>query len=419
MRAPLAPAGRAALRAAALVTALVLAAWPFALSPLRDLETLGDAPGAHLVHSAAYLLLAPVYDTMDALTLLSVRQTLALVASLAVLYAAWRVARWRRRGGSARREARLALRALGALVAFYGVGILAPRPMAALALDDPDAVTVDVHSHTSYSHDARADFSPRANLAWHRAAGFDVAYITDHKSFDGAAEAMRLNPARAGDGLVALSGIEFIQDNDHINALGATERNAMWIHVDIRRAHPSLPPALQVEPVLVQTIPEDLSAVPAPDAQGRRGVLAIELSDGAPRGIEQGQRDRALILRIADSLNLAVVAGSNNHGWGRTAVAWSVLRIPGWRALAPRALGVAIENAIRTGRRHAVRIVARRSPDPGRSRIALAATLPAVAWNLVATLAPPQRASWIAWSWALFALVALATAGRRAPSPPP
>lgn len=398
-----------------LVTVLVLVAWPFAAAPLHDLETLRDVPGAHLVHSVAYLLLSPVCDTMDALTLLSVSQTLTLIATLALLYVVWRVVRWRRRGGSARREARLALRALGALIAFYGVGILAPRPMAAIALDDPDALTVDVHSHTNYSHDGRADFTPEANRAWHRAAGFDVAYITDHRSFEGALGAMRHNPPRAGDGLVALSGLEFIQHNDHINALGATDRNAKWIYVDVRKAHPELPPTRQVEPVLVQTIPENLSAVPPADAEGRRGVIAIELSDGAPRGIEQGQRDRALILRLADSLDLAVVAGSDNHGWGRTAVAWSVLRIPGWRAMAPAALGAAIENTIRSRRRHAVQVIARRSPDPGGSRLALAATLPAVSWNMLTTLAPSQRVSWIVWSWVVFALVAIATSTRRVP----
>lgn len=413
MIAPRPRRGRAAIRAAALVTALVLVSWPLGVPPLLDLETLAPVPGAHLVHRAAYLLLSPVCDVLDALTLLSVRQTLALIASLAVLYVLWRVVRWRRRGGTAWREARLALRALGAFVAFYGLGILAPRPMASLALADPDAVKVDVHSHTNWSHDARADFDVRANLAWHRAAGFDVTYITDHKSFDGAALAMRLNPPRAGDGLVALSGLEFIENNDHINALGATERNAMWIRVDIRRARPHLPPARRIEPVLVQTIPEDLSTVPAPDTEGRRGVLAIELSDGAPRGIEQGQRDRALILRIADSLDLALVAGSNNHGWGRTAVAWSVVRIPGWRTMTPDSLGAAIEQSIRTERRHGVRIVARRSPDPGRSRLALAATLPAVAWNLFVTLSPAQRASWIAWSWLVASLATFAPAWRR------
>ena len=364
--------------------------------------------------STAYLVLAPLCDVMDALTLLGVRQTLAVLTSLALLYLLWRVARWRRTGAARlTRELRLVLRALGALVAFYGCTILAPRPMAPLALDDPDVVKFDVHSHTNASHDARADFDVEANRAWHRAAGFDVAYITDHKSFDGANEAVRSNPRHAGDRLVFLSGLEFIEKGDHLNALGANEQNVVWTRVDIRRARPHLPPALQTEPVLIQTIPEDLSAVPAPDTQGRRGVLGIELSDGAPRGIDQGQRDRQLILRIADSLDLALVAGSNNHGWGRTAVAWSLMRIPGWRALTPDSLGTVIEQRIRVQRWHAVQVAARRSPDPGRSSLTLAATLPAAAWNLLVTLSPAERVSWIVWAWVATALARLNEGWRR------
>jgi hypothetical protein len=145
-------------------------------------------------------------------------------------------------------------------------------------------------------------------------------------------------------------------------------------------------------------------------------VLGIELSDGAPRGIDQSQRDRRLILRIADSLNLALVAGSNNHGWGHTAVAWSLMRIPDWRALTPDSLGATVEQRIRAERRHAVQVAVRRSPDPGRSSLALAATLPAVAWNMLVTLSPAERASWIVWAWMAAALAQL-VGGRRGRSP--
>jgi hypothetical protein len=144
-------------------------------------------------------------------------------------------------------------------------------------------------------------------------------------------------------------------------------------------------------------------------------VVAIELSDGAPRGIAQAQRDRARILRLSDSLHLALVAASNNHGWGRTAVAWSVLRIPGWRALTPDSLDNAIQQRIRTARRQAVQVIERRSPSADRSRVALAATLPAVAWNLFVTLSPVERVSWIVWAWIVAML--MPGAGRRVGQP--
>lgn len=417
-----------------IATALVLVTWPAALPAVRDKVTLLPVPGARLDFSGAYLVLSPLYDVMDALTLLSVGQGIAFVLSLIVLYVAWRIVRVRagrsrqasaamgaratsrgeRSGGRILRESGLALAALIALLAFYAVAILAPRPMAALALDDPEAVKVDVHSHTNASHDGRSDFDARANMAWHRGAGFDAAYITDHKSFDGAQEAMRLNPTRAGDGLVMLSGLELIDNHNHINALGATAADSAWIRVEVRRQRLGMPVLLRGDAVFIQTIPERLDRLPLPDAGTGRGLAGIELSDGAPRGIGQGQRDRALILRVADSLDLAIVAGSNNHGWGRTAVAWSVLRIPGWRAMTPAELGEAIEGRIRSARRGAVQVIERRSPDAAGSRLALAATLPAVTWNLLVTLSGAQRVSWILWSWILGAAALLLAARRRA-----
>jgi predicted metal-dependent phosphoesterase TrpH len=400
--------------AAAIATLVVLLTWLVAIPAVRDMVTRDAAPGARLLHSTAYLVLSPVYDVMDALTLLSVSQLVAVVLSLGVVLLAWRAWRWRASGVRPRvwRELRLALLSLGAFLAFVAAAVLVPRPMAALALEDRDAVKVDVHSHTNASHDGRGDFGASDNIDWHRDAGFDVAYITDHKSFDGASEAMRLNPRRAGDGLVMLSGLEFIDNHNHINALGATAADSAWIRVEARRQRLGWPARERGSAVFIQTIPENLERIPLPDRSSGRGLAGIELSDGAPRGIEQSQRDRALILRIADSLDLAVVAGSNNHGWGRTAVAWSVLSIPGWRDMAPEELGRAIEDRIRTERRSAVTIVERRSPDPAGSRVALAATLPAVTWNLLVTLSGAQRISWIIWSWILAAAALLYTARR-------
>ena len=394
-------------------TLLVLLTWPLSVPAVRDMVTREAVPGARLTHSIGYLLLAPAYDMMDALTLLSIEQLVAVLISLALLHLLWRVWRWRR-GLQMRpwRELRIALVVLAAFLAFCAAATLVPRPMAALDLDDGEIVKVDVHSHTNASHDGRFDFDALDNIDWHRSSGFDAAYITDHKSFDGAEAAMRLNPRVAGDGLVVLSGLEFIDNHNHINAIGATAADSAWIREESRRQRLGWPVRERGSAVFIQTIPENLERIPIPDHSSDRGLAAIELSDGAPRGIGQSQRDRTLILRIADSLDLAVVAGSNNHGWGRTAVAWSLLRIPGWKGMTPAELGAAIEARIRTERRRAVQVIERRSPDPSGSRFGLAATLPAVAWNLLVTLSGAQRISWIIWMWILTAAVLFPTERR-------
>ncbi len=397
---------------AIIITLIIVASWPFAVSPLIDLDTLAPAPAAHLTLGAAFVALAPICDLMDSLTLLSVSQTIALLVSLAALYVVWRELRWRRVGSTLFREVRLAVVALATVLAFYAMCIVAPRPMARLTLDDADAVAVDVHSHTRFSHDGRSSFTPDANRAWHRDAGFNVAFITDHSRFEGAREAARRNPARAGDGLTTLSGVEFVAKHNHLVAMLASDSATARLGIESGAASAVGPRSAARYPVLVQTIPDNLDRLVPPDSNGG-GVNAIELSDGSPRGIEQSQRDRPRIVHLADSLHLALVAGSDNHGWGRTAVAWSVLRIPGWRALSPDSLGNAIVDRIRTSRRQAVEVIARRTPDAAGSRVLVVATLPAVAWNMLRTMSALERLTWITWAWVATA-VAVYAAERRA-----
>jgi hypothetical protein len=72
--------------------------------------------------------------------------------------------------------------------------MIMPRPMAGLEATT-DIIVVDFHAHTKFSHDGRPDWKPEDVRAWHRAAGFDVAYVTDHRTFEGARDAWANNPA--------------------------------------------------------------------------------------------------------------------------------------------------------------------------------------------------------------------------------
>ena len=127
------------------------------------------------------------------------------------------------------------------------------------------------------------------------------------------------------------------------------------------------------------------------------GVIGVELSDGAPRGLEQGRAEREAILALADSLDLALVAGTNNHGWGRTVPAWNVMRLPGWPEMSPDELGSAIERTLHRERRRAVTVVERTMPYHEGSAVKLAATVPLLLWSHFRTLTLGERVSWLAW----------------------
>lgn len=391
-----------------------------ARAPVVSALTGQPLPGVGLRLTPAYLLLAPLCGLVDYLTVLTITQHLAVLGTAAFLFFAWRVLRRRRRRGFLVRaavELGATVAFLAGVLGFYAFGALGPHPMAALSVDDPDVVVVDFHSHTQASHDGRKSFTTERNRAWHRGAGFDVAYVTDHDRIDAAHEAVAHNPERAGDGVVMLAGREVVYRRQHVVVLGDLD--------------PRLGPTVGSQgvvdpdrlcagwPVLIQTIPNDLGRVaPGACTEEGGGVRAIELVDGDPRGIAQGERERARILQIADSLNLTVVAASNLHGWGRTSVAWNLLRIPGWRDMTPAQIEARIEETLREGGPDAVRIATVRRPSKPLAGVGVAAMPLVTVADFVAARSRLERLSWILWVvLATLALGARSRAARHRGSP--
>ena len=391
---------------------------------LQDAATHTPVPFAHLDQPLGYLLGAPLFGIWDTMSLLTVSQHYAVLATLILLYlvrrllAAWTSRRRRLADPAAAPTRPLPLRALlellravaalAALLAFYAAAVFAPRPMVGIRLGPPDLLAVDFHSHTNHSHDGWARFTAKRNREWHEGGGFDAAYITDHYTWAGVDDAAPANPARAGERTVLLSGMEVRLRNRHINILGDRDRyvfalDSTWHHLD----PDSIAAARErsgVPATMLYTIPGRLDQIVPLGPGSPAGVAGVELSDGAPRGLEQVRAERAEILAIADSMDLAVVAGANLHGWGRTVVAWSVMRVPGWREMSPEELGGAIEAVLHRDRRRAVTVVERRMPYHDGSRVGMALTLPWLLWEHFRMLTVAERGSWIAW----IAVVALA-----------
>ncbi|HET9013390.1 MAG TPA: hypothetical protein VFN38_16315, partial [Gemmatimonadaceae bacterium] len=288
---------------------LILGSAPFAIPPIRDAITLDQVAEATLRRPAGYLVMAPVSDVLDLLTLLSVRQHVALLLTLLLAYLLW----WGLRGrvmppsvSPARRAARVAARiglAVLALVAVYFGGALLPRPMAALEVG-PEIVAIDFHAHTRYSHDGRPDWTPEDVRDWHRDAGFAAAYVSDHRTFEGARDGWSNNPVLAGQGVSLLPAIEVVWKGEHVNVLDADRMyrgifNATLrdIDEDALRLASAVPGN---EPVLIETLPGDLSRMIPATGPRTAGVRALELIDGAPRGLGQGRRERMRLIKLAD-----------------------------------------------------------------------------------------------------------------------
>jgi predicted metal-dependent phosphoesterase TrpH len=389
------------------VTLLLLVTSAVAVNPIWNAATQSAVLEAKLAQPASYLALAPFVAILDTVTLLSVGQHIAVLLWAIGLYVVVRVLNaLRHRPVRLVREALFAVGFLAAIFLVYAIAALAPRPMAQLVVTDETVLAADFHAHTSYSHDGRSGWDEKKVRAWHRAAGFDVAYVTDHRTFDGAERGIAANPSLAGqgDGTMLLQGIEVVLRGQHVNILSAGRRYRGITTPDLRDVdEQGLVLASLVrnnEPVVIQTIPDDLAKVLPAGEPGTAGVRAIELIDGSPRGLSQGRRDRARILRLADSLDLALVAGSDNHGWGRTAPGWTLMRIFGWRGMPTDSLAVRIEGILRLGRNGSTLVVERRVAN-GTNPLALAFAGVVIPWRMLTTLSTDERMARFIWTWTI------------------
>jgi hypothetical protein len=387
---------------AILLTLLVGVTAVFPADAIRDAATLGSMPDARLERSLGYALLGPVSSMFDAMTLFSVQQIIGFTIWAIVLYIIARVLH--RRPVGVQREAIYAIVAFTSLIAIYALAVLLPRPMAKLVKTRSDIIAVDFHAHTKYSHDGRAGWSAEDVRDWHTASGFDVAYITDHRTLEGALEGTHLDHPLVGQDpkTTILPGLEVFFHGEHVNILsagaryrGLTSPDLVSIN-DTSLAFASVIP--NAEPVLVETIPGNLDMIIPHSGTSSAGVRAIEIVAGSPRGMTQIKRDHDRIVRIADTFNLALVAGSDNHGWGKTAPGWTLMRIPGmWRAYAPDSLAYVIEAIIRQSARNGTLVVERTTASA--SPVALAFTLPVVVWTVLRTVSSAERVAWLFWIW--------------------
>ena len=392
----------------ALITLAVVISSGGAVRPVRDAATLEEISEAFLARPVSYVAMAPVSNVLDLLTLLSVRQHVALFVGLIILFAGWRLLR-HRAGASARGHAIASGGFLLAFVLTYLAAVLLPRPMAYLASQDANILRVDFHSHTSESHDGAGWFSVERNRAWHRAGGYDAAFITDHATVAAAERGIAANPRAGLDGVVLLQGIEATWSGEHVAVLNA-ERTYKGVLTENKRDVDPQGLALASvvatrEPVIVWNHPKELNKLPPASGPGTAGIRALEISNGSPPGMDKIRPKRAALVALAEQYDLALTTGSDNHGWGRTAPNWTLMRPTLWRGATSDELTLRIERVIRDGGYRGTRVVERVVADPGSSRFALAMTIVAAPARMLTTLSTDERVMWLVWTWLSFAAV--------------
>jgi hypothetical protein len=282
--------------------------------------------------------------------------------------------------------------------------------MARLEVHNTSVIRIDFHSHSSASHDGRAGFTPERNRAWHHAAGFDAALLTDHATVAGAEQALAGNPRPGSEDVIMLQGMEVTWNGEHVGIIGAQRAYKGLTTTNLRDIDEQALALANLlggrEPILVWHHPRRLNRIPIANDSGMPGVRAIELVNGAPDGLDETRSKRGQILQLSERGNLALVSGTDNHGWGRAAPAWTLMIIPNWRAMNADMLAREIERGIRDGGARATRVIERRTADPGDDPAWIAATPFAAPARMLTTLSTDERISWLAWTWLIWALAA-------------
>jgi hypothetical protein len=385
----------------------LLAARAVAVAPLADPLGSPLPPQLNLSAPWPYLLFAPVFTLWDGVSMLSMSRLKGLLLGLPLLYLAWRIAIGiRRRGDPAgpartlRRELVALLAATGAFILFVLAGALWHRPMLALAGVPAGEVVADFHSHTNVSHDVRGTamrgYDIAANLRWHRRAGFDAAFITDHNT-------IARGPAEI-DGTARCPGIEVSAWRAHVVLLGDS------MPVDRSRYNKSLSALLHLLRES-DSVYGALSVASLPEYRRHQwgrldtliaaGLDGFELVNAAPQANQLTRAEQNTVIALARKRGRFLVGVSDHHGWGATSMVWNLVRIPAGRD--SREICSAILARLRGGGFLANRIIERHHLRAD-SAWPMWLTPVAVIWETWRGMGWAMTLSWIAWTWLVWGI---------------
>ena len=348
------------------------------LPPLIDAATGAEPADAELVRPVLYTILAPISNTLDALTFMSLARAEALLITVAVGLLLWGALR---AGTRRQRLVRALVAPLGVLI-LPAATVLLPRPVPRVAVSGTAVDVLDYHAHTAASHDGRTGWTAADLARWHAVQGFTGSYVTDH------------NVVFAPTGETAiplLPGVEWSLFRLHLLAIGPVR------DIDRRAYGGDVEHLLTVFAELRRQGALSIGSLPEYWRNHREGLGALVVSgiDGfeivncSPKGLGFDPAARADVVRLARARDLMVVGASDNHGWGHVTCVWN-LTVPGARGAAANRV-VARPVALAQGGMGAIHAVVSQP------------------WLMLRALSWPERMSWLTW-------IALVTIYRATPA---
>lgn len=399
---------RPLLVAATLSLLLLIAHLGFPAPALSDPTGAALPEGLRLSFPTLNILLAPLFDLWDGVTLLTLPQLNAFLLGALTLGAAWSIGssirdrrlRW------GRATARLALFVVG-LALFVLGGVAWRRPMAHLAHVPASLLVVDLHSHTTVSHDVKGwlqdDFDLEASRRWHARGGFDVFFVTDHNRIDG------WRDGKLEGDPVACPGEELSLWGAHIVVLGTIDSIPRGMYADSAAGIARLLRESESKwgGVTLASLPE-YNANHFADLSRwiDDGVDGFEISNAAPKANRQTAAERDSVIALARARGRWLAGVSDQHGLGATVQTWTLVgrsdplaedeRLPVLCGEVLQRLSDGM-GAIQVAERHRLR------PD---SPWPLFATVIGVPWEGWRAAGFWQIVSWLGWIWGIALLAA-------------
>ena len=281
---------------------------------------------------------------------------------------------------------------------------LVPLPKYSLRPENPEEILIDLHSHTTYSHETTA--TPEQNIRWHLARGFDAWAITDHpRTLEGARRAkeiakekypqaviitgqeIKCYQRKQGQNFLLLGIDEVVDPRDYgrkiaqiTNLVHKKYRGAVIVPHWWRKKSHTL---------------EELS---------NSGVDGFEIYTARVLGPEESIREA--IKDVCQKNNLVMLGSSNWHGEGSASHIWTSIHIENWPNLNNREKEKAIVEALRNRKVDLFRVIVYDRTEPqNRARYFFEPFVGA--FYYFSSLNGFQLLSWIIWSIIFYLLLCL------------
>ncbi len=312
---------------------------------------------------------------------------------------------WRQKNGLASALGRGVLQWLGRApivvilwLALLTIIIFTPLPNNRIANNDADALLLNTHSHTEWSHDGLV--YQQELMRWHKRNGFDAFFITDHNNHGKTlAFVERQKNGEIADHPLVLCGEEFSGSN-HITLLGLQrDFNTRGLPdsavIDSAQANGGVA-------IVAHWFADEHKSIQHYIDIGADGFEIINQGEGL-------QYDRRIfddIVRHCRDNGLLMTAACDYHGYGSTALAWNALSIPGHKRMTTEEKRRAIMTVLRHHQQDKIKVLMYRDRPLLPRRLAAWSSLYNTI-NYFRSLGMWQVVSWLLWLVVFYVIVRL------------